>query len=550
MENLRFQTEVRELLHMMIHSVYSNKEIFLRELIANAADAIDKARFLSLTQPEVAQPWEIRITPDPKACTLSISDNGIGMTREEVIENLGTIAHSGTKAFLENLAKSKKEGEAQANPELIGQFGVGFYASFMVADKVVVDTLKAGGKEAVRWESNGEEEFTLGPSDRTTQGTTVTLHLKEEDKQYLEQWRISSIVKKYSDFIEHPIKMLETRKDKDGKETTEDRTLNSQKAIWLRPESEVKPEEYESFYQHLSGDMGKPLVRINYSAEGTSEFKALLFLPERKPWGFEMPGAKARNLHLYIRRVFITDDCKGLIPEYLRRGKSFPEGTDLFCIIVILAGRGFNVADSHGKSFCRSFRHSQGGKNIYMETFFRRGAAICDQTPENPSAFSGRSFLRIQNNRLFQIKWKCGRTPELLPVPAECFRQLNLNSCVGHSLTGQILFCERIHCSVFGKIAAPESKKGGNVETQNPDGGIRFADGIKPENSRISLTDIVDIMLETCWKHQRILLREYAHAQQNTSHNGQRFERTFHIVSSALFAHESSVWNHLLCGFL
>ena len=315
MENMRFQTEVRELLHMMIHSVYSNKEIFLRELIANAADAIDKARFLALTNPELAQEWEIRITPDAEAGTLSISDNGIGMSKEEVVQNLGTIAHSGTKAFLENLAKSKKEGEGSANPELIGQFGVGFYASFMVADKVVVDTLKAGTNEAVRWESNGEEEFTLGESDRKTQGTTVTLYLKNDEKQFLEQWRIST--------------MLETGKDKDGKETTEDKTLNSQKAIWLRPESEVKPEEYDAFYQHLSGDYGKPLARINYSAEGTSEFKALLFLPEKKPWGFEMPGAKARNLHLYIRRVFISDDCKGLIPEYLRFVSGVVDSSDL-----------------------------------------------------------------------------------------------------------------------------------------------------------------------------------------------------------------------------
>ena len=329
MENMRFQTEVRELLHMMIHSVYSNKEIFLRELIANAADAIDKARFLALTNPELAQEWEIRITPDAEAGTLSISDNGIGMSKEEVVQNLGTIAHSGTKAFLENLAKTKKEGEGSANPELIGQFGVGFYASFMVADKVVVDTLKAGTNEAVRWESNGEEEFTLGESDRKTQGTTVTLYLKNDEKQFLEQWRISTIVKKYSDFIEHPIKMLETGKDKDGKETTEDKTLNSQKAIWLRPESEVKPEEYDAFYQHLSGDYGKPLARINYSAEGTSEFKALLFLPEKKPWGFEMPGSKARNLHLYIRRVFISDDCKGLIPEYLRFVSGVVDSSDL-----------------------------------------------------------------------------------------------------------------------------------------------------------------------------------------------------------------------------
>ena len=329
MENMRFQTEVRELLHMMIHSVYSNKDIFLRELIANAADAIDKARFLSLTKPETAREWEIRIAADPKTGTISVSDNGIGMTRDEVVENLGTIAHSGTKAFLEALEKSKKEGGA-SSPELIGQFGVGFYASFMVADKVVVETRKAGEEKTIRWESNGEEEFALSDgTERTEQGTTVTLFLKEEEKQYLEQWRISTIVKKYSDFIEHPIKMLETKKDKDGKETVEDVTLNSQKAIWLRPESEVKPEEYNTFYQHLSGDYGEPLVRINYSAEGVSEFKSLLFIPAKQPWGFNMPGRESHNLHLYIRRVFISDDCKGLMPEYLRFVSGVVDSADL-----------------------------------------------------------------------------------------------------------------------------------------------------------------------------------------------------------------------------
>ncbi len=330
MENMRFQTEVRELLHMMIHSVYSNKDIFLRELIANAADAIDKARFLSLTKPELAQAWEIRITPDAKEGTLTISDNGIGMSREEVVENLGTIAHSGTKAFLEALEKNKKEGEAASNPELIGQFGVGFYASFMVADKVVVETRKAGSDKTVRWESNGEEEFSLSEdAKRDTQGTSVILYLKADDKQYLEPWRITSIVKKYSDFIEHPIKMLETHKDKDGKETTEDKTLNSQKAIWLRPESEVKPEEYNSFYNHISGELGEPLVRINYNAEGASEFKSLLFIPAKQPWGFNMPGRTWNSLHLYIRRVFITDECKGLLPEYLRFISGVVDSSDL-----------------------------------------------------------------------------------------------------------------------------------------------------------------------------------------------------------------------------
>ncbi len=323
-QSCEFRAEVRKVLSILTNSLYTNREIFLRELISNASDALDKLRFRSNrgeTPRHDDLPLEIRIHLDKDARTLTVEDTGLGMTAAELAENLGTIAKSGSFDF-------KTENQSD-NIDIIGQFGVGFYASFMVADKVVVDTLKAGTNEAVRWESNGEEEFTLGESDRKTQGTTVTLYLKNDEKQFLEQWRISTIVKKYSDFIEHPIKMLETGKDKDGKETTEDKTLNSQKAIWLRPESEVKPEEYDAFYQHLSGDYGKPLARINYSAEGTSEFKALLFLPEKKPWGFEMPGAKARNLHLYIRRVFISDDCKGLIPEYLRFVSGVVDSSDL-----------------------------------------------------------------------------------------------------------------------------------------------------------------------------------------------------------------------------
>ncbi len=327
MENMTFQTEVKQLLHMMIHSVYSNKEIFLRELIANAADAIDKARFETLTNPALAQDWEIRIEADKEAGTLSISDNGIGMTREEVVENLGTIAHSGTKAFLETL-QQKKEESATSSPELIGQFGVGFYSAFMVADKVTVITRKAGTEQAVQWESDGEENFTITDGKRDAQGTTVILHLKEEEKQYLEYWTISSIVKKYSDFIEHPIRMRHVVK-KDDKDEIEDSVLNSQKAIWLRPESEVTKEEYNTFYQHLTGQFGDPLARINYSAEGTNEFKALLFLPAKVPFDFNMPGRKRHELHLYIRRVFITDECKELVPEYLRFVSGVVDSSDL-----------------------------------------------------------------------------------------------------------------------------------------------------------------------------------------------------------------------------
>ena len=326
MENRVFQTEVKQLLHMMIHSIYSNKEIFLRELIANAADAIDKARFESLTNPDFAQEWEIRLSPDKSAGTLTISDNGIGMTKDEIIENLGTIAHSGTKAFMEAMQNAK---EGQTSPELIGQFGVGFYSAFMVADKVTVETRKAGGTESVRWESNGEESFTVAEGSRTTQGTAITLHLKEDAKEFLENWQITTIVKKYSDFIEHPVKMMETVKDKDGKETIEDRTLNSQTAIWLRPQSEVKEEEYTNFYNHLTGHYDEPAARINYSAEGASEFKALLYIPSQCPFDFHFPGRTRTDLQLYIRRVFISDDCKGLLPNYLRFVAGVVDSSDL-----------------------------------------------------------------------------------------------------------------------------------------------------------------------------------------------------------------------------
>ncbi|MBQ9770240.1 MAG: molecular chaperone HtpG [Lentisphaeria bacterium] len=326
MENRVFQTEVKQLLHMMIHSIYSNKEIFLRELIANAADAIDKARFESLTNPDFSQEWEIRISPDKTAGTLTISDNGIGMTKDEVIENLGTIAHSGTKAFMEAMQNAK---EGQASPELIGQFGVGFYSAFMVADKVTVETCKAGSKESVRWESNGEESFSVTEGSRTAQGTAITLHLKDDAKEFLENWQISTIVKKYSDFIEHPVKMMETVKDKDGKETIEDKVLNSQTAIWLRPQADVKDEEYTTFYNHLTGHYDEPISRINYSAEGASEFKALLYIPSQCPFDFNFPGRKRTDLQLYIRRVFISDDCKGLVPNYLRFIAGVVDSSDL-----------------------------------------------------------------------------------------------------------------------------------------------------------------------------------------------------------------------------
>ena len=317
-ETREFKTEVRQLLDLMIHSLYSNRDIFLRELVANAADAIDKARFESLTHPEMAKKWEIRITPDKKAKTLTISDNGIGMTQDEVVENIGTIAKSGTRAFLKFLEEqgSKKE----ELPELIGQFGVGFYSAFMVASRVELITKKAGSDfPAVKWSSTGEGTYEIDAATRDDQGTTITLFLKDDALQYLDSWKISEVVRRYSDFIAYPIILPMKKINEDKSETVEDKVLNSQKAIWLRKPSEITEEEYKSFYSHLSNFGGTEYLKaIHLSAEGTSEFKALLFLPKQAPFNLLMPDLQKRGLQLYVRRVFITDECKELIPDYLR----------------------------------------------------------------------------------------------------------------------------------------------------------------------------------------------------------------------------------------
>ena len=324
-DNLQFQTEVQQLLQLMIHSVYSNKDIFIRELVANAADALDKARFESISRPELAREWEIRIAADKDANTLTFTDNGIGMDRDELINNIGTIAKSGTKAFIEAM---KKKDEAKANDlELIGQFGVGFYSAFMAASQAEIITKKAGTDQAWKWVSEGKDTYSIEEAERDDQGTTIILHLKDDAKSYLEYWTVSSIIRKYSDFIEYPIKMKHTVK-KDDKDVEEDSTLNTMKAIWLRSESEVKDEEYKSFYQHL-GQYGDPLKRIVYSAEGTSEFKALLFIPEHAPFDFQFTDRRTNSLQLYVRRVFITDNCPALLPDYLRFVSGVVDSSDL-----------------------------------------------------------------------------------------------------------------------------------------------------------------------------------------------------------------------------
>lgn len=323
---LKFKTELNQLMDIIIHSLYSHKEIFLRELISNACDAIDKIRFESLTDSGLSgddTAYSIRIEPDAEAGTLTISDNGIGMSEETVIRELGTIARSGTKAFIENV----KEQEGKLSPDLIGQFGVGFYSAFMVADRVTVVSRAAGTESAVCWESSGQGAFTVKDAERETRGTDVVLHLREDAKNYLEAWEIQSLVKRFSDFVEHPI-VLVTEEEKDGEKTPKEETVNSQKAIWLRAKSEISDDEYAAFYKHLTHDYADPLHTIHYSAEGTLEFKAILYIPENRPMDYYMVEPKP-HLHLYVNRVFITEACEHLLPMYLRFVKGVVDSSDL-----------------------------------------------------------------------------------------------------------------------------------------------------------------------------------------------------------------------------
>jgi molecular chaperone HtpG len=334
-EKMEFKTEVKELLDLMIHSLYSHKEIFLRELISNASDAIDKARYEALMNKDIfanTGEWKIKISVDKAAGTLVVTDNGIGMTRDEVVAELGTIAHSGTRDFLRALQdKSQKD-----RPGLIGQFGVGFYSSFMVADKVAVITRKATEKtkKAVKWESTADGAFTVDEAEKDRPGTDVILHLKDEDKKYLDEWEIRSVIAKYSDYIEHPVVMdVEREKpdpaDKNKKiKVVEEERMNSGKAIWLKDQSEISAEEYNDFYKHISHDFADPAKVIHYRAEGTSEFTALLYIPSKAPYGILYREFKIGPT-LYVKRVQIMDHCEQLIPPYLRFVKGVVDSSDL-----------------------------------------------------------------------------------------------------------------------------------------------------------------------------------------------------------------------------
>jgi molecular chaperone HtpG len=324
-ETIEFQAEARQLLQLMIHSIYSTKDVFLRELISNSSDALDKLRLAAYRDKDLevdTSDLHIQLSIDPAERTLTVRDNGIGMTRDEVVDLIGTIAKSGTAEMLAKLRDAREAGTSEQAAELIGQFGVGFYSSFMVADRVVLVTRAAGGHAGVAWESSGEGTYTIGEADDAPQGTSVTLHLKPEDTDdalhdYTNPATVRGIVKRYSDFITWPIRL--------GDETE---PVNSRKALWARAQKDVSEEEYTEFYRHVSHDWQAPLETIRLAAEGTFEYQALLFLPSHAPMDLFWREAK-RGVQLYVKRVFIMDDCEALVPEYLRFVKGVVDANDL-----------------------------------------------------------------------------------------------------------------------------------------------------------------------------------------------------------------------------
>jgi molecular chaperone HtpG len=356
-ETHEFQAETRELLDLMIHSLYTHGEIFLRELISNASDALDKLRFEALKDTSLRpgdEELRVRLEPDAEARTLVIEDNGIGMTRQEVIDNIGTIARSGTQAFLEELkkasktrAKSKGKGKAKGKkiaepteaPEMIGQFGVGFYSSFMVAEKVVLETRRAGTDEAVRWTSTGDGEFSVEDIEKASCGTRITLHLRptgdgedEQSQDFTDDWTLRDIVKRYSDFVGYPVQMDVEHTEGEGDEqktVTRTETINSMKPLWTRSRSEITEEEYTEFYKHLTHDWQAPLDTIHFQAEGTTEYTALMYLPVDRPRDIFDPSQHQSRLSLYVKRVFVMQECEELLPSWLRFVRGLVDSSDL-----------------------------------------------------------------------------------------------------------------------------------------------------------------------------------------------------------------------------
>ena len=330
-ETQAFQTEVSRVLDLVIRSLYSNKEIFLRELISNASDAAEKLRFEALSNEglyEDQSDLAIRLTVDSEKGTLTISDNGIGMTRDEVVSNIGTIARSGTKAFIESMS-----GDKAQDSQLIGQFGVGFYSAFIVADHVTIETRKAGtvADEGVRWESEGADSYSIENVHKESRGTDITLHLREEEKEFLDAWRLRSVINKFSDHISIPVMMLKESMDEEeeGKEKGEEwEQVNTGTALWMRSKSDLSDDEYSEFYKHIAHDFDDPLEWIHNRVEGTNEYTSLLYVPKRAPFDLWDPNQK-HGVKLYVKRVFIMDEADKLMPRYLRFIKGIVDADDL-----------------------------------------------------------------------------------------------------------------------------------------------------------------------------------------------------------------------------
>ncbi len=329
-ETLGFQAEVKQLLHLMIHSLYSNKEIFLRELVSNASDACDKLRFEAIDNLALLEgdpELRIRVDFDKEARTITISDNGIGMSRDEAIANLGTIARSGTKEFFSQLT-----GDKQKDTQLIGQFGVGFYSSFIVADKVSVLTRRAGeDQEAVLWESTGEGEFTIASAEKAERGTSITLHLREGEDEFLDGWRLRNVLRRYSDHISLPVQMRKEDWDEDKQQQVKQdewESVNQASALWTRSKSEISDEQYQEFYKHIAHDYENPLAWTHNRVEGRSEYTQLLYVPKQAPFDLWDRDAR-RGVKLYVKRVFIMDDAEQLLPAYLRFVRGVIDSADL-----------------------------------------------------------------------------------------------------------------------------------------------------------------------------------------------------------------------------
>ena len=328
----RFEAEVSQVLSLVINSLYSNKEVFLRELVSNAADALDKLRFEALSNPALVPAGHtprIRLIPDEAAKTLTISDNGIGMSEEALRKDLGTVARSGSKELVERLRKTEQSNDLK----LIGQFGVGFYSGYLVADRIEVISRAAGSEQAFKWTSEGKDEFTIEPAERDESGTDIVLHLKPDQADFAREWRLRELVERYSDFVSQPIELLVKRReggqnDKDSPETVKFEAINKANALWMRSEKDVTDEQYNEFYKHLTHDWEAPLARLHFHVEGTQMFTGLLYVPKRPPFDLGNPEWK-HGVRLYVRRVFIMDNCEELVPRWLRFVRGVIDSDDL-----------------------------------------------------------------------------------------------------------------------------------------------------------------------------------------------------------------------------